>query len=159
MNEQNKTYSYIGVGLVLLIVIIWAIYANTNKDNGINNNQQISQQTNSADNTLATSTPTATPTPAGTAIAKKLSYSDAIKAYPERFQFSNGCQGTPATIAVRKGTPVMLDNRNATAYGFKADTQTFKIAGYDYEVFYPEVLGNLVVDCNGKPSVTLNVEK
>jgi hypothetical protein len=90
--------------------------------------------------------------------AKKLSYEAAIKAYPERFQFSQ-CQGTPASISVKKGSPVMLDNRDAVAHTISADTQTFKLAGYGYDVFYPAVLGKLPVSCDGKNRVTLNVEK
>jgi hypothetical protein len=164
MNEQQGKYSwannkssYIAAGIFVLVVIIVGVYVYNHQGGGTQNNTQpaLSQNNNTSP---ATSTPTSTPASTATSGAR-LSYGAAIKAYPERFQFSNGCQGTPAIIAVRKGTPVMLDNRNATAYTFKADAQTFKIAGYGYVVFYPEVLENLVVTCNGKPSVTLNVEK
>lgn len=163
MNEQQGKYNwannkltYIVAGIFVLVIIAVWVYA-YNRQGAVTQNsaQQVVQQNNNTP--AATSTPTSTPT--SSVGAKKLSYAAAMLAYPERFQFSNGCQGTPAIIAVRKGAPVMLDNRNATAYTFKADTQTFKIAGYGYDVFYPEVLGNLVVTCNGKASVTLNVEK
>ena len=150
-DQTNRTYTYIAVGVVVLALVAWGIYANSHQ-NGTP--PYGAGQVASVPN--ATSTPTSTPTSAGS--GKKLSYGAAIQAYPERFQFSQ-CQGRPSVIAVKKGTPVMLDNRNATAYTIKADTQTFVIAGYDYAVFYPQVLGNLVVNCNGKPSVTLNVEK
>jgi len=154
-NGTKKIYIYIAAGIVVLAIVAWGIYDYTH--NGTQNNTQQAAQQVSTNNTpaVATSTPTSTPA----SIAGKLSYGAAIQKYTERFQFSNGCQGTPATIAVRKGTPVMLDNRNAAAVTIKADTQTFKIGGYNYDVFYPEVLGNLVVNCNGKASVTLNVEK
>jgi hypothetical protein len=153
-NGGNKNLPYIIAGVVGLILIVWGLYAFNHQSNTVTNtnNQQAAQDT--AISGDATSTPTSTPV----STTGKLSYSDAMKAYPERFQF-NLCQGTPASIAVRINTPVMLDNRNPVAYTIKADTQTFRIAGYDYDVFYPKVLGNLVVDCNGKPSVTLNVEK
>jgi hypothetical protein len=153
-NGTKKTYTYIAAGVVVLAIAVWVIYA-YNHNGTPTGTEQAAQQANLNNSPAATSTPSSTPA----SIAKKLSYGAAIQKYTERFQFSNGCQGTPATIAVKKGSPVMLDNRNAAAYTFKADKQTFKIAGYDYDVFYPEVLGNLVVTCNGKPSVTLNVEK
>jgi hypothetical protein len=149
--ENNKT-AYIAVGIVALALIIWGIYA-------YNHSAPIVQTPAGQDNSNTAATTTPTSTPASATGSGRLSYGEAIKAYPERFQFSNGCQGTPATIAVKKNTPVMLDNRNATAYTFKADTQTFRIAGYGYVVFYPQVLGNLVVNCNGRASVTLNVQK
>jgi len=148
---SNKT-AYIAVGIVALALIIWGVYAYNHPAPSV---QPPVGQNNS--NTAATTTPTSTP--ASATGSSRLSYGAAIQKYTERFQFSNGCQGTPATIAVKKNTPVMLDNRNAAAYTFKADTQTFRIAGYGYAVFYPQVLGNLVVTCSGKPSVTLNVQK
>lgn len=160
-NGQQKNYSwsknkgsYIVTGIIVLVLVAFGIYSYTHQNNVTQNYNQVTP--NTTINNEATSTPTSTPASGGT--TAKLSYGDAIKAYPERFQFLQ-CQGTPHSIAVRKGTPVMLDNRNTTTYTFKADTQTFVIPGYNYVVFYPEVLGNLVVDCNGKPSVTLNVEK
>jgi hypothetical protein len=154
--ENNKS-NYIAAGVFVLAVIILGVYAYNHQGAVTQNTQQGYSQGSSTAAPVATTTPTSTPTSTG-APGTKLSYGAAIKAYPERFQFTQ-CHGTPATIAVRKGTPVMLDNRNATAYTIKADTQTFRIAGYGYDVFYPEVLGNLVVTCNGKASVTLNVEK
>jgi len=153
-NGAKKIYTYIAAGVVVLAIVAWGIYA-YNHNGTQTGTQQPPQQANLNNAPAAASTPTSTPV----SVPKKLSYGAAIQAYPERFQFRNGCQGTPATIAVKKGSPVMLDNRNSTAYTFKADTQTFKIAGYDYAVLYPEVLGNLVVTCNGKASVTLNVQK
>ena len=154
-NGTNKNSIYIVVGVVVLALIIWGVYASNHKGGSVNNsaNEQAASD-NSNNPPAASSTPTSTPPSA----VAKLSYGAAIQAYKERFQF-NQCQGTPASIAVKKGAPVMLDNRNAAALTIKADTQTFKIAGYDYDVFRPEVVGNIVVTCNGKASVTLNVEK
>lgn len=154
--ERNKS-NYIAAGVFVLVVIVLGIYAYNHQGGGAQNTQQSYSQGSSTVATVATTTPTSTPTSTG-ASGTNLSYGAAIKAYPERFQFTQ-CHGTPATIAVKIGTPVMLDNRNATAYTIKADTQTFKLVGYGYAVFHPEVLGNLVVTCNGKASVTLNVEK
>ncbi len=153
---MNKKYTYAAVGVAALALIIWGIYALSDK-NSQNNAQQAAQSGSSGGAAVATTTPTSTPASAAVP-AQKLSYEAALKAYPERFQFDQ-CQGTPATIAVRKGTPVMLDNRDPAAHVFKADTRTYDIAGYGYDVFYPEVLGNLTVSCDGKPRVTLNVEK
>ena len=164
MDEPQKKYdwaskraAYSIAGVVVLILVALGIYTYTHQNAGTQNNtQQVVQQDNSSTPSTATSTPTSTPvTTSGT---KKLAYGDAIKAYPERFQFSQ-CQGSPATIAIKKGSPVMLDNRDAVSHTFVADKQTFKIAGYDYALLYPQVLGNLPVTCDGKTRVTLNVQK
>lgn len=144
---MQKKYTYWAVGIVAVAILIWAVYAQMQKNNAGN---KASEQDS------LSRVPTTTPLDAnGT---KKLSYGDAIKAYPNRFQFSK-CLGTPAVIAVKKGTPVMLDNRDAVAHSFKADTQTFRISGYDYTILYPQVIGNLPVSCDGKNRVTLNVQK
>ena len=151
MSNQNK-WIVGGVVVVVAAIIIYAVYSNNQSS------QNYNQQTTTTGSENASSTPTTTPV-TGSGSGTKLSYGAAIKAYPERFQFSKTCQGTPASIAVKKGTPVMLDNRNSFAITVKADTQTFRLGGYGYDVFYPEVLGNLTVTCNGKNSVTLNVQK
>jgi hypothetical protein len=150
---RNKFYMYTAAGILVLAAVFWGIYA-YNHSGTQTSSQQVSQQDDLNNVPATTSTPTSTPAN----VAKKLSYGDAIKAYPERFQFKL-CQGSPASIAVKKGTPVMLDNRDTIAHTFKADTQTFRIAGLDYVVLYPQVLGNLVVTCDSKDRVTLNVEK
>ncbi len=150
---RNQVYLYTAAGVIVLALAIWGVYA-YNHSGSQTGTQQVSLQDNLNNTPAATTTPTSTPA----SIPEKLSYGAAIQAYPERFQFKL-CQGTPATIAVKKGTPVMLDNRDTTAHTFKADTQTFRIAGLDYAVLYPQVLGNLVVTCDSKDRVTLNVEK
>jgi hypothetical protein len=150
-NGTKKTYTYIAAALIVLAIVVWGVYEYNHQNSGT---QQSLQQNNSNNTPAVTSTPTSTPAN----VAGKLSYGDAIKAYPERFQFKL-CQGTPASIAVKRGTPVMLDNRDATAHTFKANTQTFRIAGYDYAVLYPSVIGNLAVTCDGKTRVMLNVQK
>lgn len=155
--DMNKTYTYIAVVIVVLAIIAWVIYARNHQNNAVDDNgSQAVQQGSPSNNLEATSTPTSTP--ASAVIAQKLSYGDAIKKYPNRFQFSQ-CQGTPSVIAIKKGSPVMLDNRDAVAHTIKADTQTFRLAGFGYAILYPQVLGNLPVTCDGKNRVMLNVEK
>jgi hypothetical protein len=155
----GETIAYIIAGIiVVLLLIAWGIYAKMHKNHSTQTTNQTPAGQQQNLNNTATLTPTTTPASIVKPPAKKLSYGDAIKAYPERFQFVQ-CRGTPASISVKKGTPVMLDNRDRTAHTFKADTQTFKIAGYDYAVAYPSVIGSLYVTCDGINRVMLNVEK
>lgn len=158
---KKTAYTIIAI-IVVLVLLAWGIYAKTHKNQPVQTTSQPVTGQQQSLNNATTATSTATSTPANTAKtpapAKKLSYGDAIKAYPERFQFAQ-CQGTPATISVKKGTPVMLDNRDAVSHNFKVAAQTFKIAGYNYSVFYTSVVGSFYVTCDGRRSVTLNVEK
>jgi len=154
MNKKSTIITWSVVGVIIIAIIIIAAY-NHHK----NSEMAMTQSGSSTQMTEPTPspTPTAAATPTATGAAS-LSYQEALKKYPERFQF-NSCQGTPATIAVRKNTPVMLDNRDKVGHTFVADKQTFKLGGYGYYVFYPETVGNLTVTCDGKNSVTLNVEQ
>jgi hypothetical protein len=154
MSNQNK-WIVGGIIVVVAAIIIYVVYSN-NKSSQMSSNSNPASTSTTTSN--ATTTPTSTPV-TGTGIGTKLTYGAAIKAYPERFQFSNQCEGTPATIAARKGTPVMLDNRNNGEITIKADSETFKLPGYTFAVFYPEIIENLAVTCDGRNSVTLNVEK
>ncbi len=155
-SDPNKKYAYIAIGVVAVLLLGYGIYS-YNHDNwniGLGNKEQDQDY---LDNVApdATTTEPSTGTTGGT---KKLAYGDAIKAYPYRFQFSK-CLGTPATLAVKTGSYVMLDNRDSVAHTIVADKQTFKIAGFDYALVHTSTLGNLSVLCDGKPRVTLNVQK
>lgn len=148
--DMNKTYTYVAVAIIVLAIAAWGIYTYNHQNNAITDDNQAATQPST--NTIASSTPTSTPESANT------SYGDAIKKYLNRFQFSK-CQGTPAVIAVKKGSPVMIDNRDAVSHAFKVDTQVFSLAGYGFKIVYPQVIGNLAVTCDGKNRVTLNVQK
>jgi hypothetical protein len=157
MTDNDKKNWYIGIGVVVLLIIIYAVYASTHK-NSPSSTTMTQGQTASPAPAPATSTPSTTGT-------KKLAYGDAIKTYKERFQFSM-CHGTPGIISVKKGTPVMLDNRDKVAHTIKANGQTFRIAALDYALIYPQLptgdsvnLANSNVTCDGGGAATLNVEK
>ncbi len=157
MND-NKAW-YVAIGVVILALIIWGIYAINKSDIPANTTTQTTQNTpnNNADQTAST-TPEATTTPVTGAPAKKLSYGQAVNAYKFRFQFLQ-CHGNPGTLAVKQGTVVMLDNRDAVAHTIKADKQTFKIAGYDYALLHTSALGDLFITCDGGGAAKLNVQK
>lgn len=168
MHEINKTpepsnnnYVYAGVGIIILALLAWAIYAYTNKSpKGEENQSQTTGQQNQNDAASpapATSTePTSETSP--NAPVKKLSYGEAIKAYPYRFQFLK-CSGNPGSMAVKKGSIVMLDNRDSKTHTIKADGQTFSIPGYDYALLRASIISNSFVTCDGGGAAMLNVEK
>ncbi len=153
---MNKKYTYTVLAIAILAIGAWAIYAyNQQNKNAANNSGQAPVQDNS-NNTVS---PAATSTPqTGSVVPKKLPYGAAINTYPYRFQFSQ-CHGNPGQLAVKKGTVVMLDNRDSIAHTFKADSQTFKIAGYDYALLKTSAISNVNITCDGGGAALLNVEK
>ena len=163
MDKQPKKYdsaskraAYLVAGVVVLILAALGVYSFTHRDNESSNTAQSPVQQDNASTTVATAD-TSTPASSGRAAAK-LAYGDAIKAYPYRFQFSQ-CHGTPGTMAVKKGSIVMLDNRDPIAHTIVADSQTFKIAGYDYALLHTSALTNINITCDGGGAAKLNVEK
>ncbi len=156
-NQNNKTYTYVGIIILILVIAAVGIYTyNHKKNNGTGSNGDSSLQ--GIPDNIVGQTPTSTDSSVSGSGSGKLSYGDAIKKYTTRFQFSK-CLGTPASIVIKKGSPVMLDNRDTVARTIVADKQTFRIGAYDYAILYPQVIGNMAVTCDGVNRVMLNVEK
>lgn len=155
-NNTNKTYAYIAGVVVLLILGAIGVYAYSHQNTDDKNTKQPVTQLQNENNIVSPVATTTNETPAvGT---KKLSYGEAIKAYPYRFQFVN-CSGNPGSMAVKKGAIVMLDNRDKIAHTIKADGQTFKIAALDYALLRTSAISNTFITCDGGGSAMLNVQK
>ena len=153
MNNKNL---YVGLGVIGVLLIALFIYLGLKKpdeDDTATQPTKQEEQTTTNQQTPATSTQTKT-IPA----VKKLSYGEAIKAYKYRFQFVQ-CHANPGSMAVKKGSPIMLDNRDSQAHSIKTPDQTFTIAGFDYAVYYPNTIGIFKLTCDGGGSSDLRVEK
>src|SRR3989344_1209067 len=140
---KGMNTGYIIAGVLVLALIVWGIYARNQKNKTADDNQSTNQEQSS------NASPTSTEESVDFDLVKvDLSYEKAIKAYPYRFQFSK-CSGTPGTLTVKKGSIVMLDNRDAVAHTFKANNQTFKIAGYGYALLKTSAITNANITCDG----------
>ena len=146
---EKKYISLIGGAIVLALVFAVAFFNKTPKYtyNPASDMPKVEQPAPAA-NTDSVNTPT----------SKKLSYGEAIKAYPYRFQLVQ-CQTTPAIISVKKGAVVMFDNRDSNTHTVKAGGPSFKIAGYDYALLHTYSVGEFDVVCDGANRAVLNVEK
>ncbi|MBI5530791.1 MAG: hypothetical protein HY918_04855 [Candidatus Doudnabacteria bacterium] len=159
MNNLNKKYVYAAIAVVVVVAIGIGVYfqmaGNKNKPG---NGDGLSQNgLESLEPGTGAPLPDNASTTGGTG-TKKLSYGDAIKAYPYRFQFVN-CSANPGTMSVKKNSPVMLDNRDKTAHTIKVSGQSIRIAPYDYQILYARTEGISVMTCDGGGSARLNVEK
>lgn len=160
---MNKKYIYASIATIVVIIAL-ILYFNKSSNKNITNNEPAGQQAN----TQSTTTPeqsTTTTEQATTNTVKKLSYGDAIKAYPFRYQFIN-CSANPGQMTVKKGTAVMLDNRDKVAHTIKANGQSIRVAALDYAVIYPKLvtageptIASPNMTCDGGGSGLLNVEK
>lgn len=153
---MNKNTWYWVIGIVVVLLIIWGVYAaNHNSSQPAAPSSPTSSQ--STDQTMNASSTAAAPSPSPAAPAK-LTYGAAINAYKFRFQFSQ-CHGNPGTIDMKKGSPLMLDNRDNAAHTIKADNQSFRVGPLDYVVFNTSAVGTFTVTCDGGGAAKLTVEK
>lgn len=145
---------YIVGGIAVAALVVWSIYAAMQK----NSSQPATQQQSSNNPKPKTTNSTAPTAPAAKSAVKKLAYGDAVKEYKNRFQFAS-CHGSPGTMVIKKGGIVMLDNRDASSHSIKLGSQTFKIVGYDYALYYSPTIGKINITCDGGGAAVLNVEK
>lgn len=160
---MNKKYIYASIIAVVVIIALILYFNKSDKDDS-SKQTPTEQQTNDV-NTNPEQTTTSTPEQTTTTPPKKLNYGEAIKAYPSRYQFIN-CSANPGQMTVKKGTAVMLDNRDKVAHTIKANGQSVKIAALDYAVIYPKLVtigepttASPNMTCDGGGSGLLNVEK
>lgn len=152
---MNKTTAYALAGVAVIVVAAVAIYASNRKNNNPGTLPATGLQQTPDQNSQASATPIAAPAPKP---APRLNYGEALKAYPYRFQFSQ-CHGLPGSMVVKKGSIVMLDNRDPKAHTIKADGQTFRVNAYDFALLHTSLISNSFVTCDGGGAAMLNVEK
>ncbi len=160
MNNLNKKYAFAAMAVIIIVAIGIGTYyrANNSKNKSLDTNGVSQNGLEGLEPGTGAPIPESTPTTTGSSSSKKLSYGEAIKKYPFRFQFIN-CSANPGSMSVKRNTPVMLDNRDKTAHTIKANGQTIRIAGYDYQILYPKTEGESFITCDGGGSGKLNVEK
>ena len=159
MNNINKKYAFAALAAIIIIAVGFGLYnrAAKNKNQALDGNGVSQNGLESLEPGTGAPIPESAPTTTGSG-SKKLSYGEAIKKYPFRFQFIN-CSANPGSMSVKRNTPVMLDNRDKTAHTIKANGQTLRIAGYDYQILYPKIEGESFITCDGGGSGKINVEK
>lgn len=167
---NNKTTALIGLGVVVVIVLIVVFSMNKKPNTPPPSANQTQNQTSTVQpSPQPISTPPA-PAPAPAAVAPspkpkaaaspapaKLSYGDALATYQYKIQLL-ACHSTPGSLIVKKGSPVMFDNRDHNTHAIVLGNQTVSVPGLDYTVFYPQVLGNFDFTCDDGGSGILMVQ-
>ncbi|MEK7583245.1 MAG: hypothetical protein AAB483_02495 [Patescibacteria group bacterium] len=143
---NNKTLLGIVIAAAVVIIIVVMTRSSTTPDT-------TPTPTASASASVSVSTsPAAVGTP-----AKTLSYEDALKKYPgTRFQFDTTCQARPSSMVIKKGTPVMLDNRANVARTITIGTTKYTLAKYGFRIVTPTSAKYPVtffIDCDKQQNV------
>lgn len=74
-----------------------------------------------------------------------------------RFQFAD-CHGTPGSITVKRGTVVMLDNRDDESHEIAVGSRAVTIGAYGFYLYTANEVGELNVTCDGGGAATLKVQ-
>ena len=160
-DSVSKKYIYIVVGIVVLAIAAWGIYAYNHQNNAADDtSQQVTGKNNDIVPPAATST----------APAENLSASHTIKEYEAalikyaktRIQFV-GCQANPNNVVYKNPVTVMLDNRAKVTDKIVIYGRIYTVAPLDYQLvtLNESVLpAKTLIDCNQSQNVaTLLIEK
>lgn len=92
------------------------------------------------------------------AVDVPLNYGDAINAYGDvRFQFVS-CNGSPGSMVTKKGSVIMLDNRDNKAHVIAMGKATYNVKALDYALAIANETGDLQVTCDGGGAATISVQ-
>jgi hypothetical protein len=92
------------------------------------------------------------------AVDVPLNYGDAVNEYGDaRFQFV-GCHGTPGSLVAKKGTVIMLDNRDNEAHVIAMGKATYNLKALDYALAIASETGDLQITCDGGGAATISVQ-
>src|ERR1700710_2933976 len=120
--EKNKKYIYLGIGVVLLVVILYFSCGKTgstpNPAVTTTDNNPIVTSTDTTSSSVNAAPKIAPPAPADAPLSATQKYLDAIRVYKNTgyyFQFV-ACHGAPGTFTLKKGKKFMLDNRDGKSH-------------------------------------------
>ena len=154
-----KPQYLIGAGIIVILAVTFLMPRSTTEQNGA----MPSVSESPAASVSPTASAKASTGGSGT-VAMPKTYADALARYEgKRFQFDMYCQSKPATMSLKNGATVMLDNRSGDPRSIKVGPTTYNLAGYGWRIVQVAVSKfptTLMVDCGGAKNVaTLTVYK
>jgi hypothetical protein len=141
--------------IVVAAATLWFVYDNTYHAWTWMAANQTSQSTSTNNVVQASSTQYINPMHNG------LTYTQALKKYTSRIQFSN-CHGAVGlseigSMSIQAGLPFMLDNRDPLAHTFAFASQSYRIAGDDFAIVSVLKGGVWPITCDGGGAASLSV--
>lgn len=131
----NPKYSiWILVVLGVVALLLWGYYAQIKIAEPVSSTEEV--VTIASTSTPKTSTSTAPKkTQTSTAKPTTLSYEQLVNKYVnQRIQFDAACHANPASLNLRNGSDLMLDNRAPSANTVYVDDVKYALPGYGYKI-------------------------
>ncbi|MEI6510442.1 MAG: hypothetical protein WCO25_00180 [Candidatus Uhrbacteria bacterium] len=155
----------VAVGAIISVVLIAAFaWVNTSKKHeGFGSLFSIRSEVLSPEDRAKAAAPVpteaaSTPKPKTLAVDVPLNYGDAVNEYGDvRFQFV-ACHGTPGSMVAKKGSVMMLDNRDDKAHVIAMGAATYKLKALDYALAIASETGDLQVTCDGGGAANISVQ-
>lgn len=166
----NKTlYIWLGIGGIFLVFVIFILARNSpnseiNKSEYSNTASSTEQTASSSPATASTTNQTAKipvikrpPVPTGQTASE--SYLQALKIYKNSGYYLQfyPCQATPGTLTVKKGSKIMLDNRDSKTHVIGIKSVKYNIGSYNFAIATLNTLGTNYITCDGGGSAQITV--
>ncbi len=163
---KKNEFIWLGVGVLGLFLVVFLVARSTKT------NQPADQQSNkpSASNTPATNQPSATTTRAtakpavtkpsvSTGQTAMPSYIQALSTYQKSGYYIQffPCQASPGSLIVKRGSKVMLDNRDNKTHVIGIRSVRYSIGSYNFAIATVDSLGTNYVTCDGGGSAQITV--
>jgi hypothetical protein len=156
---QNVVLPILSIGTVLLVIFWPAAKEQTQESESQAETEQATTQTDATAEPVAEEPTTTAPTT--TYVKPKssgLTYEEAVELYGGfRFQFAS-CSGVPGTMTIKKGSSVMLDNRDGKAHTIAVGSKKYTLTPYGFAIATPTETGLLYVTCDGGGAAQLTVQ-
>lgn len=161
---NNKLYRWLVVGVLVLILIIYAV--NRSKNSTV---APASQQNSGASTNVSSTDKSTVKTPVKSPSAKLPSgpigqsaseaYLEALNTYQKSgyyMQFSS-CQANPGSQVLKKGSKIMLDNRDGKSHLIGIRSVRYNIGAYNFAIATLNSVGTNYVTCDGGGAAQITV--
>lgn len=162
MNLRPLTAGWIIVAVIVVAVVaVWLIDSNSrDKQVQTNSTTTAADSSNSSNPQTSTTPPTAGQNTSPTSPPTS-TFGEAINTYDYRIQFSD-CTGVivpgTGTLAMKKGTKLMLDNRDPEPHTIRFNGRSYSLRAYGFTVVTADTVGNFTVTCDGGGAAQLKIQ-
>ena len=165
--NSRPNYGWMVAGIVVVIVIAGGFWANrsvsTPQPAVVPENPPILSDNGTPAESLTPAVNVAKPVVKKPVPKASALYQSALALYGDkgtgfRIQFDN-CHGTPGELTFKKGTKLMLDNRDDVEHTFIVAHTGLNIKAYDFAVITANTIGKWYITCDGGGAATIDVQK